>query len=99
MQGAINFAIYASSASSVSLVLFSEDDLQAGRTTHEMELDPELNRTGSVWHIMLPKLDTTLLYGACHTSPSVLCVSVRLQKWELGSPKMGVGAQTAAMVA
>ncbi|EIE26827.1 glycoside hydrolase [Coccomyxa subellipsoidea C-169] len=64
-QGAINFAIYASSASSVSLVLFSEDDLQAGRTTHKIELDPELNRTGSVWHIMLPKLDTTLLYGFC----------------------------------
>jgi hypothetical protein len=68
MQGAINFAIFSSSASAVSLVLFTEEDLQAGRTTHEIKLSTELNCTGSVWHIMLPKLDTSLLYGACQIS-------------------------------
>ncbi len=63
VQDAINFAIFASSATSVSLVLFTEEDLQAGCTTHEIKLSPQLNRTGGVWHIMLPKLDTSLLYG------------------------------------
>ncbi len=63
VQDTINFAIFASSATSVSLVLFTEKDLQAGCTTHEIKLSPQLNRTGGVWHIMLPKLDTSLLYG------------------------------------
>ncbi|BDA40513.1 Isoamylase 1, chloroplastic [Coccomyxa sp. Obi] len=62
-QDTMNFAIFASSATSVSLVLFTEKDLQAGRTTHEIKLSPQLNSTGGVWHIMLPKLDTSLLYG------------------------------------
>ena len=45
------------------LVLFREDDLAAGRVTHEIPLDPQLNRTGNVWHVALPALDDTLLYG------------------------------------
>lgn len=32
--------------------------------TCHVRLDPELNRTGDVWHIMLPQLDPSLLYGA-----------------------------------
>ena len=55
--------MYASSATSVSLCLFTESDLQAGKVTCEVPLSPELNRTGYTWHILLPKLDTTLLYG------------------------------------
>jgi isoamylase len=48
----------------VTLVLFCEDDLAAGRTTHEIPLDLRLNRTGNVWHVALPALDDSLLYGA-----------------------------------
>ncbi len=59
----MNFAVYASSATSVSLCLFTEADLQAGKVTCELPLSSELNRTGYTWHILLPKLDTTLLYG------------------------------------
>ena len=62
-QEGVNFAVYASSATSVSLCLFTETDLQAGRVTCEVPLSPELNRTGYTWHILLPKLDTSLLYG------------------------------------
>lgn len=36
----------------------------AGRVTFEISLSPEVNRTGSVWHVRLPALDPTLLYGA-----------------------------------
>jgi len=42
-QGCVNFAIMASSASGVSLVLFDEDDLAAGRSTHEVHVLSLLN--------------------------------------------------------
>ena len=64
-QGVTNFAVFSSAASAVSLVLFTESDLAAGRPTHELALDPARNRSGDTWHIALPGLDSTLLYGAC----------------------------------
>ena len=63
-QGATNFAIVSTSATGVTLVLFGEGDLAAGQSTHEIPLDPRLNRTGNVWHVTLPALDDSLLYGA-----------------------------------
>ena len=63
-QDAINFAVFSSAATSVSLCLFTEGDLHKGRVTHELALDAELNRSGDVWHILLPALDASLLYGA-----------------------------------
>ncbi|EFJ40420.1 1,4-alpha-glucan branching enzyme II, isoamylase, partial [Volvox carteri f. nagariensis] len=61
--GAINFAVFSSSATAVRLVLFTEADLTAGRATLEVPLDPTTNRTGDVWHVMLPNLRDDLLYG------------------------------------
>lgn len=63
LQGGINFAIFSASATAVSLVLFNEGDLQGGRITHEIPLCPEMNRTGDIWHILLPRLRDDLLYG------------------------------------
>ena len=63
LQGATNFAVFASNAWGVSLCLFTEGDLAGGRVTHEVALSPEGNRTGDVWHIALPRLDSALLYG------------------------------------
>ena len=68
-QDGVNFSVYSSSATSVSLCLFTESDLQAGKVTCEVALSPQLNRTGYTWHILLPKLDTSLLYGAKPSSP------------------------------
>ena len=62
-QGTTNFAVFASNAWGVSLCLFTEADLRAGRVTHEVALHPEANKTGDTWHIALPRLDSTLLYG------------------------------------
>jgi hypothetical protein len=45
-QGAINFAVQSSGAKSVNLVLFTEADLAVGKATHEITLDPALNKTG-----------------------------------------------------
>ena len=66
VQGATNFALFSANAGSVALCLFTETDLRAGRVTHEVPLDPLLNRTGDVWHIALPDLDPSLLYGVLH---------------------------------
>ncbi|KAG1678800.1 hypothetical protein FOA52_012840 [Chlamydomonas sp. UWO 241] len=62
-MSATNFAVMSSSASGVSLCLFTEADLQAGRVTAEVELNPVANRTGDVWHCALPGLSPDLLYG------------------------------------
>eukprot|EP00967_Tisochrysis_lutea_P091970 scaffold132391_cov19-Tisochrysis_lutea.AAC.1 len=64
-QGVNNFAVMSSNAMAISLVLFDEDDLAAGRSTHEIPLNPTFNRTGDVWHIALPDLSQDLLYGGC----------------------------------
>lgn len=64
-QGTTNFAVLAGSAVGMSLVLFTEADLAAGRSTHEITLCPSSNRTGDVWHITLPVLKQSLLYGGC----------------------------------
>lgn len=63
-QDATNFAVFSGSAWGVSLCLFREADLQEGRVTEEVLLDPLNNKTGDVWHIALPNLDPSLLYGA-----------------------------------
>lgn len=34
-----------------------------GRSSFEVDLDPVNNRTGDVWHIMLPGVRPDLLYG------------------------------------
>ncbi|GMH35686.1 hypothetical protein BSKO_03554 [Bryopsis sp. KO-2023] len=61
--GSINFAITSSGATSISLVLFKEHDLHEGRSTIEIELNRDFNKTGDVWHIALPSVDSNLLYG------------------------------------
>lgn len=62
-QGTTNFAIVSGNATKVSLVLFLEEDLQNGKSTIEIDLDPNTNKTGDIWHIALPGLQMGLLYG------------------------------------
>jgi isoamylase len=70
MQDMTNFAIFSASATGVSLCLFTEKDLENGRLSHQIPLDPELNRTGDIWHIAIPQLDSTLLYGYMVNGPN-----------------------------
>lgn len=62
-RSAVNFAVFSASASAVSLCLFTEDDLRQGRVTHEIQLNPEINRTGDIWHVMVPRIQPGMLYG------------------------------------
>ena len=56
----INFSLFSKHATSASLVLCwsGEDDPVA-----EIKLDPNLNRTGNVWHILVRKLSPAIRYG------------------------------------
>ena len=69
LQEGGNFAVYGSSATSVFYFVFPGADLQAGKVTCELPLLSNLNRTGYTWHILLPKLDSTLLYGETGCPP------------------------------
>lgn len=66
----VNFAVFSSAATAVRLCLFSRADLDAGRTTAELELYPLLNRTGDVWHAMLEIEDAELMYGYRMSGPN-----------------------------
>lgn len=70
LQGAVNFAITSASARSVKLVLFTEADLAAGRSTYEITLDPVTNKTGDVWHIALPGCEPGMLYAYRVSGPN-----------------------------
>ena len=59
----VNFAVFSSSATAVSLVLWTPEALAKGEITAEIELDDVVNKTGSVWHIALPKCAENVLYG------------------------------------
>ena len=63
MQAAINFALYSAGGTGVSLCLFTDTDLQNGKVTYEVDLHNIYNKTGDVWHIALPQLDNSLMYG------------------------------------
>lgn len=63
VQEYANFALFSSNATAVDLCLFKEADLIDGQITHRIPLSPEMNKTGSVWHIGLVDLDPGLLYG------------------------------------
>ncbi len=54
-----NFAVY--SKLPVKEIVFASLQNPSAITT--LQLDPQKNRTGSIWHIFVPSNDTELLYG------------------------------------
>lgn len=55
----VNFAIYSSRAESVTLALFSDDR----KPLAEILLNPEVNKTGNVWHVHVLGLKAPLIWG------------------------------------
>ena len=85
VQGAINFAVCSSGASAVTLCLFTPEDLQAGRVSREVELDPQctaLALSGTCW---CPSWSRGYCMVCCLSCSSVLfCVlepKVSLHVW------------------
>ncbi|CAN6351122.1 unnamed protein product [Urochloa humidicola] len=59
-DGAANFAVYSKSAKGVVLCLFAAG---GGEPALEVELDPYVNRTGHVWHVLLESVEGYASYG------------------------------------
>ncbi|MDY6987591.1 MAG: glycogen debranching protein GlgX [Thermodesulfobacteriota bacterium] len=56
----VNFSVFSRHATSLSLLLFEE----AGPTpAAEIVLDPKINRTGDIWHVLVVDMDTSLRYA------------------------------------
>jgi len=56
-----NFSLFSRNASGVTLVLFSDTSEDA--VAEEIELDPEINRTGHIWHVWVEGISERQLYG------------------------------------
>ena len=56
----INFAVFSRHCTSVSLVLFLANE---DAPFSEISLDPERNRTGDIWHILVSGLEKNVRYG------------------------------------
>jgi isoamylase/glycogen operon protein len=61
LNGKINFAIYAKNIETISLCLFSEENLST--PLHELKLNPDFNKTGDVWHIAIDSLPPFTSYA------------------------------------
>jgi glycogen operon protein len=59
-QGGLNFAVFSRHARKVHLVLFKEGYEEP---IGEIPLDPVINKTGDVWHILVWGLPADILYG------------------------------------
>lgn len=58
--GGVNFAVFSRHAQRVHLVLFKEGHEEP---LAEIPLDPAMNKTGDVWHILVHGLTPDILYG------------------------------------
>jgi glycogen operon protein len=56
----VNFAIFSRDAESMTLCLFEAST--DGEVSFEYRLDPRLNRTGDIWHVLVVGLQTGALY-------------------------------------
>ena len=63
LQGGINFALFSRHATSVSLVIIPQDDLGNDKQSIELVLDPRLNKTGDIWHVLVSNLPEHFTYG------------------------------------
>ena len=76
----VNFSVYSRDAESVSLILFNSADDK--KPAHIIPLDPVLNRTGNVWHILVEGLGPGALYLYKVDGPYVPPKGLRFNKYK-----------------
>lgn len=59
----INFAVFSRHAKRVTLVILIKNSTKNRPTSQEIELDPKVNRTGDIWHILLVTEEREICYG------------------------------------
>ena len=60
VAGGINFALFSRHASAVSLIIAPDPEK---KDWLELPLDPEINKTGDIWHVLLADAPLNLRYG------------------------------------
>ena len=60
----VNFALFSRHATSVSLVIAVQDEVGKDEQTVELVLDPRLNKTGDIWHVLVSHLPKPQEQGA-----------------------------------
>ncbi|MDY6951807.1 MAG: glycogen debranching protein GlgX [Thermodesulfobacteriota bacterium] len=56
----VNFSVFSRHATALSLFLFEKKD---PAPVAEIHLDPKINRTGDIWHVLVVAMDTLLCYA------------------------------------
>jgi glycogen operon protein len=67
VDGGVNFALFSRHAEAVSLLFFSSKAAKPGAV---IKLDPAINRTGDIWHILVHGLPPDIQYGYRVAGPS-----------------------------
>ncbi len=60
-RNGVQFSLFSRHCTSVTLLLFETDEPDANYT--EVPLDPDINRTGDIWHILVEGIEEGQLYG------------------------------------
>lgn len=76
----VNFSIYSRDASAVSLVLFESENDE--KPSNIIPLDPVLNRTGDVWHLLIEGIGAGTLYLYKVDGPYVPPKGLRFNKYK-----------------
>ena len=63
----VNFALFSRYATSVSLVLFEKEN---GKPSAEIPLDTQINKTGDIWHVVVPSVTHGARYAYRVTGPA-----------------------------
>jgi len=61
----VNFTLFSRHATAVTLVIEMLENKASPEETIRLELDPEINRTGDIWHIFLKIPERNFAYGYC----------------------------------
>jgi isoamylase len=61
VPGGVNFSVFSRRASRVELLLF--DGAAGAEPTQIIDLDPRINRTYHYWHVFVPQIGASQLYG------------------------------------
>lgn len=65
LEEGINFTLFSRHATGVTLVIQPTKEKSTNQPRLELVLDPELNRTGDIWHILLITEERDFSYGFC----------------------------------
>ena len=81
VPGGANFSVYSRGATGMELLFF--DDVDDGRASRTVALDPVLNHTYHYWHVFVPGVQPGQIYGYRATGPFDPANGIRFDREKL----------------